>query len=254
MSIEDISRFFNESLNSVRKIKLNAIRKWRKDNKVLKSLDKYLFEVKELGFKIDINELELVRKVKISDVESLKKIFKDYHFLILLIIKKHYKNELSITELINSGNQGLITAAQYFNEKNGHTFFSYAIWWIRKMIIDSIDETNIILDLSNRKKNRKVKKINFSNFEDFSSVEMTIEETLRLRADERRSKLKEFNYKFHNNPSRIEELEKEPAYKRLGLDLSEKPISNVSRISLGVDSNDDIQLRSNNSFLHDNVD
>lgn len=86
-------------------------------------------------------------------------------------------------------------------------------------------------------------------------LDMTIQETLRARADERRRKLKEYNYKFHNQISRIEELEKEPAYKRLGVDLSHTESSaNRSRMSLGSDSNDDIQLRSNNSFLHDNVD
>jgi cell division protein FtsZ len=91
--------------------------------------------------------------------------------------------------------------------------------------------------------------------EDISPVEMTIEETLKHRADERRRKLKDFNYKFHNNPSRVEELEKEPAYKRIGLDLNENSNFNSnSRMSLGLDSNDDVQLRSNNSFLHDNVD
>jgi cell division protein FtsZ len=91
--------------------------------------------------------------------------------------------------------------------------------------------------------------------DDISPVEMTIEETLKLRADERRRKLKDFNYKFHNNPSRVDELEKEPAYKRLGVDLTDnRTLNNNSRMSLGTDSNDDIQLRSNNSFLHDNVD
>jgi cell division protein FtsZ len=85
-------------------------------------------------------------------------------------------------------------------------------------------------------------------------MEMTIEETLKHRADERRRKLKEFNYKFHNNPSRIDEMEKEPAYKRLGVDLNAQTQNNNSRMSLGTDSNDDTQLRSNNSFLHDNVD
>ena len=101
------------------------------------------------------------------------------------------------------------------------------------------------------------KPINFSNsFEDVSPIEMTIEETLKHRADDRRKKLKEFNYKFHNNPSKIEELEKEPAYKRSGADISNTGQSNNtnSRLSLGTDSNDDLQLRSNNSFLHDNVD
>ena len=88
-----------------------------------------------------------------------------------------------------------------------------------------------------------------------SPLELTIEETLRLRAEERRKKLKEFNYKFHNNVSRIDELEKEPAYKRLGIDLSNSQSGNSnSRISVGTDSNNDLQLRSNNSFLHDNVD
>ena len=84
---------------------------------------------------------------------------------------------------------------------------------------------------------------------------MTIEETLRVRAEERRRKMKEFNYKFHNNSSKIDEFEKEPAYKRMGIDLNESRADNSkSRFSLGTDSNDDLQLRSNNSFLHDNVD
>ena len=93
------------------------------------------------------------------------------------------------------------------------------------------------------------------DFESVSPVEMTIEESLKLRADERRRKLKEFNYKFHNNPSRVHEFEKEPAYKRSGVDLTSVNYSNQnSRMSLGTDSNNDSQLRSNNSFLHDNVD
>ena len=84
---------------------------------------------------------------------------------------------------------------------------------------------------------------------------MTIEETLKFRADERRKKLKDFKYKFHNSTSKIEEFEREPAYKRSGVDLSAARQANGnSRLSLGTDSNDDPQLRSNNSFLHDNVD
>ncbi len=93
------------------------------------------------------------------------------------------------------------------------------------------------------------------NFEDISPMDMTIEETLRMRADERRKKLKEFNYKFHNNVSKIDEYEREPAYKRLGIDISNNQANTAnSRISVGTDSNNDLQLRSNNSYLHDNVD
>lgn len=86
-------------------------------------------------------------------------------------------------------------------------------------------------------------------------MDSPIEELLKERADERRRKLKDFNYKFQNNPNNIDEIEKEPAYKRQGIDLNEDPGKNkVSRTTLGEDSNDEIQLRSNNSFLHDNVD
>ena len=92
-------------------------------------------------------------------------------------------------------------------------------------------------------------------YDEVSPLEMSIEETLKHRADERRRKLKEFNYKFSNSSSRIDEFEREPAYKRSGIDVTTNPLLNTaSRTSLGVDSNDDLQLRSNNSFLHDNVD
>ena len=82
-----------------------------------------------------------------------------------------------------------------------------------------------------------------------------ISKTLRDRADERRKKMKAFNYKF--NTSKIDEYEKEPAYKRQGIELSNsnsKAENQVSRTSISYDENDDIQVRSNNSFLHDNVD
>ncbi|AWX45298.1 Cell division protein FtsZ [Flagellimonas maritima] len=83
----------------------------------------------------------------------------------------------------------------------------------------------------------------------------SINDLLKDRADERRKKLKNFNYKFQNNRNNIEEIEKQPAYKRQGVDLDDTPQEQkVSRTTLSEDSNDDLQLRSNNSFLHDNVD
>ena len=90
---------------------------------------------------------------------------------------------------------------------------------------------------------------------DGDPINTPIEEILRERADERRRKLKDFNYKFQNSVNNIDEIEKEPAYKRQGIDLNERPKEGkVSRTTLSEDSNDEIQLRSNNSFLHDNVD
>ncbi len=83
----------------------------------------------------------------------------------------------------------------------------------------------------------------------------SIGDLLKERAEERKRKLKNFNYTFKNNRKSVDDLEKEPAYKRQSVDLDENPKEQkVSRMSLGEDSNDEIQLRSNNSFLHDNVD
>ncbi|MEO9513328.1 MAG: cell division protein FtsZ [Flavobacteriaceae bacterium] len=93
---------------------------------------------------------------------------------------------------------------------------------------------------------------NNANVDPFNS---SINDLLKDRADERRRKLKNFNYKFQNNRNSIDEIEKQPAYKRQGVDLNDVPQEQkVSRTTLSEDSNDEIQLRSNNSFLHDNVD
>jgi cell division protein FtsZ len=94
---------------------------------------------------------------------------------------------------------------------------------------------------------------------DASPLNLTISE-LRDRADDRRKKMKDFNYKFVNRMNQnIDEIENQPAYKRMGVSLDENTPSsevnkNQSRMTLGMDDNDDIQFRSNNSFLHDNVD
>jgi len=95
------------------------------------------------------------------------------------------------------------------------------------------------------------------NDDEIDPMNSPISKILVDRAAERKRKMKEFNYKFHHNQSRIEDIEKQPAYKRMGIDLDEKAPSkegNLSRTTLSTDDNEDIQLRSNNSFLHDNVD
>jgi len=89
-----------------------------------------------------------------------------------------------------------------------------------------------------------------------SPLDATISE-IQQTANSRREKMKKFNYKFNNNvPQNIEDIEKVPAYKRNGVDLDDVNSSDTtqSRTTLSIDDNDEIQLRSNNSFLHDNVD
>ncbi len=91
--------------------------------------------------------------------------------------------------------------------------------------------------------------------EEVSPLSLTISE-LQKRAEERRQKMKGFNYKFTDQVNKnIDEIEKQPAYKRMGVDLDDTNTAiSKSKTTLSTDDNDDIQLRSNNSFLHDNVD
>lgn len=84
-------------------------------------------------------------------------------------------------------------------------------------------------------------------------VNAPISRVLRERTEERKRSLKAFNYKFRDNVARIDKIEKEPAYKRQGIELSESEDTGLSRTSINT-SEDDIEFRSNNSFLHDNVD
>ena len=110
-------------------------------------------------------------------------------------------------------------------------------------------------DIVFEKKVIKEEPIESQEVEELDPMNSPICELLKERANERRQKMKEFNYKFNN--AKIEDIEKEPAYKRQGIDLEDAQHSsenNASRLSVGLDDNDDIQLRSNNSFLHDNVD
>jgi cell division protein FtsZ len=83
--------------------------------------------------------------------------------------------------------------------------------------------------------------------------DQSIDQTLASQSEKRKEHLKAFNHKFKHQLQRIDDIESEPAYKRMGLDLENRESESPSRLSLNEDG-DDLHLRSNNSFLHDNVD
>ena len=93
------------------------------------------------------------------------------------------------------------------------------------------------------------------NPESLDPMNTPISQLLRERTEERKRKMKEFNYKFRNSASKIDEIERQPAYKRMGieLDTAKAQDEQLSRTTVNLDD-DDLDLRSNNSFLHDNVD
>ena len=116
-------------------------------------------------------------------------------------------------------------------------------------------EIEVDKELILKKVTVKERQVSSESSDTVNPFDNPISKTLRDRVDERRKKMKAFNYKF--NTSKIDEYEKEPAYKRQGIELSNlnsKAENQVSRTSISYDENDDIQVRSNNSFLHDNVD
>ncbi len=116
------------------------------------------------------------------------------------------------------------------------------------------DEMNFTLS---SKPEINVKDYEVVDYKEISPLDLTIAE-LQQRAADRREKMKNFNYKFSNKLSKnIDEMDKEPAYKRMGIELDQSNHSSEfyqSRTTLEIDDSDTIQFRSNNSFLHDNVD
>jgi len=110
------------------------------------------------------------------------------------------------------------------------------------------------LQIEIKTKTIAVDQIEVRDHQEISPLHMSIEQ-LRQTADDRKSKLKKFNYSFRSSQQHIDDIEKEPAYKRQGVELNSRPGElNSSRTSIDLDENDQPKLRSNNSFLHDNVD
>ena len=122
--------------------------------------------------------------------------------------------------------------------------------------VKGFDDDIIKEDIEDNLEEKKEFEDNSSKDENYNNnpFETSIDETFSSNPDKRREQLKEFNYKFKHKVTRVDDMENEPAYKRMGLDINENIPEGSSRLSLDSDSNEDLQLRSNNSFLHDNVD
>ncbi len=236
----------------------------------IKNLD-VTFEIvspeKPFDFEISKPEITDVKEIKVIDATEVKEEQVTFSFDMPIVASEPEIDENKILfELTNETknievNQPVQMVPITELNENGIIKYSLEEYMeVENELLNSKPVENIAAEPIAEELNITIKKIdevsNFSSaYEEVSPMEMSIEDTLKFRADERRRKLKDFNYKFHNNPSRMEEFEKEPAYKRSGIDITTNPQdTNASRTSFGTDSNDDIQLRSNNSFLHDNVD
>lgn len=121
-----------------------AIRKYRDEDK---SLDLYLREIGETPLINAAEEVELAKRIKQGDQRALEKLTKANLRFVVSVAKQYQNQGLSLADLINEGNIGLIKAAKRFDETRGFKFISYAVWWIRQAILQSLAEQSRIVRL-----------------------------------------------------------------------------------------------------------
>ena len=116
-------------------------------NRESASLDKYLQEIgREERITIE-DEVELAQRIKKGDQAALEKLTKANLRFVVSVAKQYQNQGLSLPDLINEGNLGLIKAAEKFDETRGFKFISYAVWWIRQSILQALAEQSRIVRL-----------------------------------------------------------------------------------------------------------
>ena len=119
----------------------------KQNNRENQSLDKYLQEIGEVPLLTPEEEIHLARRIKKSDQESLEKLTKANLRFVVSVAKQYQNQGLTLGDLINEGNLGLIKAAKRFDETRGFKFISYAVWWIRQSILQALAEQSRVVRL-----------------------------------------------------------------------------------------------------------
>jgi RNA polymerase primary sigma factor len=146
-------------------------------NRETVSLEKYLQEISKLDMITADEEVELARKIKEGDMNALERLVRANLRFVISVAKQYQNQGLTLPDLINEGNIGLIKAAERFDETRGFKFISYAVWWIRQAILQAIAEQARIVRLPLNKIGN-ITKINrtFASLEQFHEREPSLDE------------------------------------------------------------------------------
>ncbi len=150
-------------------------------NRESASLDKYLQEIGKYELISVEEEVELARRIKKGDQDAIEKLTRANLRFVVSVAKQYQNQGLSLPDLINEGNLGLIKAAEKFDETRGFKFISYAVWWIRQSIMQAINEQSRIvrLPLNQVSSLTKFKKV-ISDFEQENHRKPTDEELAKI--------------------------------------------------------------------------